>query len=75
MASIDARDEVIGVTEAARRFGVSGDVLRRTVDATDLATRIGRYRIIRERDLPLVELALRARGHNRPETAQGAAVC
>lgn len=66
---------ILGVVELAEHFGVSQHIVRATLTATGLGRRLGRVRAVHGDDLPLVELALKARGHLRPEPAEGAAPC
>lgn len=68
-----ATASILGTGELAERFGVPESAIRSALDKTGLAKRLGRVRAVHADDLPLVELALRARGHLREPGGQGVA--
>jgi hypothetical protein len=66
MGNATATLDVRTTGDIAEMYGAPEGVVRDILDRTGLARRIGRYRIVHADDLPLVEVALRARGYPRP---------
>lgn len=67
---------IMSTIELAEHFGVPESAVRSALDATGLAKRVGRNRAVHADDLPLVALALKARGHEiRPAGREVAASC
>jgi hypothetical protein len=66
MCNATATLDVRTTGDIADQYGVPEGVVRDVLDRTGLACRIGRYRIVHADDLPLVEVALRARGYPKP---------